>query len=186
MTYRVPKKIAAAVFDIIGGLEGAELLISGEVVLVRSSHVLPNVDDFDSRTFIGGGWGVVSRETDPRAATLHQINFANVIPETCVRDDDPHFITGHVKLARLRETGNILLGSSAFLALWREAGHVTLEWLYKTKGVSFLEFYGTILEHSGSRFVLCLFRKENGEWRWSYVCLNKQSYGTSVALTLAQ
>lgn len=184
MKYKVPREIAAAVFDIIGGIEGAKQLIAGEVVLVRASKVLLNRDDFNPGTFIGNGWRTIPKETDLRAATLSQVNFAAVIPETCVCDDDPHFITGHVKLARLRESGNILLGSSAFLALWGEEGHVTLEWLYKTKGVSFLEFFGTILEHSGSRFVLCLFRKENGGWRWSYLCLNKESYPTSFALTL--
>lgn len=116
---------------------------------------------FNPLAFLGDGWRVV--ETDERAAKLSEVDFAKVNLETCLNGET--WITGEEKLKRLKSGGNIRLDASCFLALWNEKGHRTLNWLYKERGVTCLDFFGTILESPcGFRCVLCLCRTDGGSW----------------------
>ena len=174
-----------AVIDKLGGEEGAMRFLAGEVVLQFIDRKLQTTDPFDPTKFVGKTWKVIDTETDARAARLQEVDFARVNGEVCLRPEDGGAITGEEKLRRLREGGNILLGSNAFLALWREKDHQTLEWLFREKNASFFEFYGELLmDRGGSIFVLCVFREEHARWRWGYLWVGKDRTARHLALAI--
>lgn len=174
-----------AVIDKLGGEDGVMRFLAGEVVLQFIDRKLKTTDNFDLTKFVGKTWKIVDAETDVRAARLTEVDFAMVSGETCLRPEDDGVMSGSEKLRRLREGGNILLGPNAFLALWREKDHQTLEWLYHEKNASFFEFYGELLEdRGGSLFVLCIFREEHGNWRWGYLWIGQNRAARHIALTI--
>jgi len=139
-------------------------------------RILPTIKTFDPATFIDKGWKVLEAETDRRASALEQVDFTKANLETCFKQGETH-ITGEEKLKRLKEGGNIRLGSETFLALWTEEGQKTLEWLHGEKGVACFDFFGTILEGPyNDRFVLRLYRygysydegRVFGGWKWDW------------------
>ncbi len=126
---------------------------------------------FDPVAFIGEGWEV--DETDERATALQSIDPEKIRPLVCLMGGEAS-IKGGEFLRRLKSGGNIRLDAGFFLALWREKGHVTLEWLFDRYGVVSLSFFGTILkEPEGSRCVLCLYRSSvGGGWHRRFCWLN--------------
>ena len=134
---------------------------------------IPRAVAFDPVAFIGSGWKVLKHETDHRATKLTEVDFTKVNFETCLHGEPK--ITGEEKLKRLKESGNIRLDAGVFLALWNEwrnapedkKSETALEWLYREKGLAYLDFMGTVFESpSGYRFVLYLYRCGDGAWRW--------------------
>ncbi len=148
------------------------------------SRFLATVKNFDPVSFFGGIWKVIEEETDKRAEALNEVDFNKINFETCLKPGEDKII-GEEKLKRLREGGNILLGAETFLAFWQEKEHATLEWLHKEKGVTYIYFFGTILEGPcHDRYVLYLYCFD-GQWDWDYYWLGF-SWGDrdfSVSLT---
>lgn len=139
---------------------------------------------FDPVTFIGRGWSLDEPE-DARALKLAAVDFAGVTFATCLQEDERR-ITGEEKLRRLKECKVIRLDAKVGQALYEEEGHQTLEWLRKEKGITYLDFLGTILRGPyGYRFVLCLVWRE-GRWHWDCSWLDRdwlESY-PSAALAI--
>ncbi len=146
-------------------------------------HILSTVKTFDPVAFIGRDWKVIKDESDKRTEAMTEVDFTRVNFETCLKDGET-YITGEEKLKRLKEGGNILLGAETFLALWEEKDHATLEWLYKEKGVTYLDFFGTILGRpDGRRCVLYLYRDDGGwHWRCFWLGLGWRDRDFSVSL----
>ncbi len=161
--------------------------------LMNSSSARPGMQILPPRrilatpkaTCTNGAIKDIPGEQDRRAMALTEIDFGAINFENCFSKEDGLVISGEEKLRRLRDGRNILLGASAFLALWNEWEHQTLEALYQQRGTSVFEFFGNILEdQGGSRFVLCLFRAENRKWRWGYLWMGKRRSAEHLALTI--
>ena len=144
---------------------------TSNAVIQPIATVLSTIKTFDPVIFISKGWKVLNYETDKLGANLTEVDFNKMVLETCLKEGETS-ITGEEKLKRLKEGSNARLGLKAFLALWEEKDHATLEWLYKEKGVAYLDFFGDILEYpDGERCVLCLCRGSGGGWDWRYCWL---------------
>jgi len=168
-------------------MDGVERFLSGAIVLQIVAMIVKIARDvvFKPVTFIGKGWKMLDKETDERAVKLAEVDFTKVNLATCLKEGEPS-ITGEEKLKRLREGGDILLDVGIFLALWNEEGHTTLNWLYKERGVTYLDFFGTILEGpSGGRYVLYLYRRDDGRWDWHCDCLAHDWNGENFSASLA-
>lgn len=139
------------------------------VVNVIASFTLKLVDKFNYTDFLGEGWSVV--ECDKREDSLTEVDWNKVDFETCLEDDELR-ITGEEKLKCLKAMGKIRHGGRSFLTLWkdyqekREAS--VLEQLYKIKGITYIDFFGLVLQmpNGRRRCVLYLCRDANGAWHW--------------------
>ncbi|MCX6713049.1 MAG: hypothetical protein NTY66_02475, partial [Candidatus Vogelbacteria bacterium] len=48
-----------------------------------------------------------------------------------------------------------------------------LGWLYRTRKITYLDFFGLVLrDPDGRRCVLCLYRHGDGSWLWNYYWLD--------------
>ncbi|MBU0707843.1 hypothetical protein KKG41_05740 [Patescibacteria group bacterium] len=127
-------------------------------------HVLERLP-FDPESFSGKGWEVDERVGNRTGGNL---DAGQIVRMDYLREGET-YITGDERLHRIKEApGDIQLDAEDFLALWQEQGHATLRWLYDTKGITWLSFWGTVLRDSGSRGVLCLSRDDGGSWDWDY------------------
>lgn len=158
------------------------------VVTVVASFVLKLASSFDSTEFIGKGWSVWKgpadgnglegdEDRDVREDDLAEIDWSHVEFETCLKEGES-CITGEEKFCRLKKSGKICYGGRAFLSLWKdyqEKGESSvLENLYRTKGITYVDFFGLILRTSdGYRRVLYLFRRDGGRWGWGYYWLDR-------------
>lgn len=140
------------------------------VICLVASFVLKLVDAFSHTDFLGNDWSVVER--DEREDGFKEMDWSKVDYETCLKEGET-VITGEEKLKRLKAGGKIRLGGRAFLTLWndyqekKEAS--VLEQLYKTKGMTYVDFFGLLLQTPvGRRGVLCLCRVNGGIWNWHY------------------
>lgn len=128
-------------------------------------HVLERLP-LDPESFLGKGWSV-----DERISTRTGGNFeaGRIVRKHYLRESETS-ITGEERIRRIKEeSGDIQLDAQDFMALWQENGHTTLRWLYDTKGITWLSFWGTVLrDPRGNRSVLYLYRRGDGSWYWFY------------------
>jgi hypothetical protein len=130
---------------------------------------------FNPTAFIGEGWSIWrgpingnrlkgAEEQDRRSHKLTEVDFSRVSFETCLEEGETR-ITGEEKLKRHESAGHICLDAKVGQALFEEEGHKTLNWL-KDRGITWMEFPGTILRSpGGSRCVLALYWGGSG-WHW--------------------
>lgn len=154
---------------------GAQFII-GEPKVIRTKF-------FDPARFIGKDWRIWrgpadgdgltgEKDTDPRSQDIAEIEIARILFETCLREGE-NSIAGEEKLSRLKKAGHIRLGGNTFLGFWEDyqanKENSVLEWLYRTRKITYLDFFGDILrDPRGRRFVLCLYRRGGGQWFWCY------------------
>jgi len=126
---------------------------------------------FDPKSFIGEGWQDIVGERDERSAKLTEVDFAKAKFVSCLEKGESS-IKGEEKLRRLKETGNIRLGATVSMGLWQDyqsnGKNSVLERLYQAGTIKdFLDFFGTVLLGPGGyRYVLYLYRRDDGEWHW--------------------
>jgi hypothetical protein len=127
-------------------------------------HILKR-QPFDPEQFMGMGWTIgeqIGRRTEDN------LDAERIVGKNYLREGESSLI-GEERLLRIKVMPDVQLDADDFLALWQEKDHVTLEWLYDTKGITFLSFWGTILrDPSGYRIVLYLHRDEDGLWYGLY------------------
>lgn len=156
----------------------------GEVTIVK--RLLDCSKPFNPTEFIGPDWKEAER--DERSYALTEIDFSQVLLETCLEKNEDR-ITGETKLKRLKEKELIRLGGQQFLALWLDyqanKENSVLEWLRKTRGITYLDFPGLVLLYpDGSRYVLYLFWY-GGQWYWDYYWLDYVWDGRHFSAALA-
>lgn len=179
--------LQAVIDDPIGsGREFTRFLQNRARMIVNGlKMVITLVATFNPTDFIGKGWTIWKgpangkglkgdEDRDVREDSLTEIDLASIELDTCLKDGESR-ITGEEKLRRLKEAGKIRLGGRAFAAFLldyqsqKDKSESMLEHLYKTRGVTYLDFMGLILRGpSGGRYVLCLGRDGGGRWRWGY------------------
>jgi len=159
---------------------------------------------FNPEEFLGNGrsiWkgsadgdGLSGKEDiDERSSALSEIDPTQILFEICLKRGE-NLVLGEEKLRRLKKMPErIRLGGSDFLGLWEnyqaDKENSGLEWLYQNQGITYLDFFGTILRAPfGSRCILCLYRDDGGGWRWSYDWLDDDwnTDGPSAVLASAQ
>ena len=169
--------------------------------IAEASKVLtiPRTNPFDPPTFVGEGFsiwrgpadglGLTGQEAqDARALLLTEVDFTKVTFETALRNGESQ-ITGEEKLSRLIASGVIRLDAGVSLALWNDyeknkAGSM-LEWLRKEKGITYLDFFGTILHaHFINRYVPYLGHVGGG-WRRGVYWLGHDSIDGQHSCVLA-
>jgi len=128
-------------------------------------HILQR-KPFDPEKFIGKGWKV---DEQVGKRTGGNLGAGQIIRKDYLKSGES-YINGEERLKRIKATPeDIQLDGDDFLALWQEEGHKALNWLYKTKAITWLSFWGIILRSPGGhRSVLYLCRLEDGSWRWGY------------------
>jgi hypothetical protein len=127
---------------------------------------------FDPVTLIGLDWEVIADEHDKRNDGVTEVDFNAVDFPTCLKEDESR-VTGEDKLKRLKASGQILYGANAFMGTWKDyqsrKENSVLETLFRTKGITYLDFFGDVLlSPSGDRFVLYFCRLVDGGWLWRY------------------
>ncbi len=115
------------------------------------------------------GKGLEGKKENYEPDSLNEVKLDELLLEICLNDGESS-ITGETKLGRLKDSKKILLGGRAFLAFWNDyqanKENSALEWLRKTKGVTYLDFPGLIVRYPvGDRYVLYLYFRD-GEWFW--------------------
>ncbi|MFA6391529.1 MAG: hypothetical protein WCW66_02070 [Patescibacteria group bacterium] len=142
---------------------------------VSPSHLLKRLP-FNPEQFLGKGWKI---DEQVGRRTGDNLDAGRIVGKDYLRRWE-YNISGEQCLRRIKAKSDVQLDADDFLALWQENGHVTLKWLYGTKGITFLSFWGTILRYPfGDRFVLCLDRFGNGSWNCDYYWVDCGSWGTS-------
>lgn len=151
---------------------GLRLVIKGPSMLI-----VDRTKPFNPTAFVGDGWTIWhgpkngdglngDEEQDIRSLKRTEIDFAQVLFEHCLKKGEPS-ITGEEKLVRHIATKHIRLDAKIGQCLLEEKGQATLEWLYDTFGITWLEFPGTVLRRAnGRRCFLYLCRGAYGRWYW--------------------
>lgn len=145
-------------------------------------HVLQR-QFFNPESFLGQGWKIDEGIGQRSGSNL---DAGRIVRQDYLRKGES-YINGEERLKRIKKApADVQLDADDFLALWQEEGHATLKWLYDTKGITWLSFWGTILRHPfGDRCVLGLSRGGDGSWCWDYVWLDSVWDSNDPAAVLA-
>ncbi len=172
------------------GQRFTEFLKNGcQFIYIGEMRKLQLDESFDLTTFpgLGMGWnywrgpldgdGKVGNEwIDSRAAVFTELNLAEMIFKTCLKEGEPS-IKGFEKLRRLvvEETDFIRYDLKFFLTFWKDyqkyKENSMLEIFYRTQQKDYLDFMVPLCNPNGDCYVLYLYRDDNGKWCWSYRCL---------------
>ncbi|MCH7492873.1 hypothetical protein IID19_04805 [Patescibacteria group bacterium] len=136
-----------------------KLVVEGSAEIVHKPHILKR-QPFDPEQFLGKGWKIDEQVGN---RTGDNLDAGKIVTNDYLRERASS-INGEDRLKRIKAaTEDIQLDASDFLALWKEKDHVTLKWLYDTRGITWLSFWGTILRGpDGLRHVLYLDRRGGG------------------------
>ncbi len=157
---------------------------SYNIIKGPSSLIVDRIKPFDAAKFIGSGTTIWrgpkngdgftgEEEQDLASLTLTEFDFSKVLFEHCIKEGET-VITGEEKLARHIAAKHIRLDARIGQGLYEEKGQATLEWLYQTFDVDWVELPGTTLRDSdGVRYFLFLYRDGYGRWRWFYGWLGR-------------
>ena len=148
------------------------------------------VAPFDPVKFISPDWKVTADEHDKRNDSLTEVDFNKVGFETCLKGDESS-ITGEEKLKRLKAQKQIRYGVVVFMGLWLDylarKENSVLETLFRTKGITYLDFFGDVLlSPGGRRRGLYLYRDGGGRWRWHYRWLDRSWGARSRSVVSSQ
>ena len=119
-------------------------------------------------------------DQDARSLRLTEVDFAEVLFTACLKKDEA-VITGEEKLARHIAAKHIRLDAKVGQCLLEEKGQATLEWLYRTFGITWFELPGTVLRRAyGHRYFLYLCRDVLGRCLWRFFWLSLSGRLASV------
>ena len=166
------------------------------VIKGPSTLIVDRTKPFNPATFVGRGWtiwrgpkdgnGLTGEEAqDTVSLKLTEIDFAKVLFTACLKDGEAT-VTGEEKIIRHGVAGHTRLDAKIGQSLFEEKGQATLEWLYKTFGITWFELPGTVLRGSvGDRYFLCLYRDNDGRWYWLYYWLGSNRSARDPSAVLA-
>jgi len=146
---------------------------------------------FDPMAFIGERWQEIAGEQDERSVNLPEVDFAKVRFVRYLKKGESS-IKREEFLRRLKETDDIRLGTTVFMGLWNDyeakRKDSVIEHLYQEGKIkNWLYFFGSIiLGPDGDRGVLYLYRRGDGEWRWSVDWLESDWDTESLSAVLPQ
>ena len=120
--------------------------------------------------FLMDGWAIAG-QTDQRADSLDLVDIRKL--EFWPKDQTEKHESGRVRISRLYAQRYLLHGIRLFGALlkdWQELGEFSiLEWLRAVKGITCINFAGSVIEHKGRQYVLYLHHFKEHDWRgWAF------------------
>lgn len=132
---------------------------------------------FDPVKFIGKGW-TIDEQLSKRSGS--NLDAGKIVRKDYLKNGESS-INGEERCRRIKANpAEIQLDGEDFLALYEEKGQLTLRWLYETQGITWLSFWGIILQSPfGYRGVLCLFRRGGGSWCWHYRWVGNDNWDAS-------
>jgi len=165
--------------------EGAEIADAFEADVRRrvearirttEPHILKR-QPFDPAKFLGKDW-TIDEQVGKRDGD--NLDAGKLVRKDYLKKGES-YINGEERLKRIKAVPeDIQFDASDFLALWQEKDHATLKWLYDTRGITWLSFWGTILrDPDGGRDVLYLCRDEDGSWDWDCGWVDDGSWDAS-------
>lgn len=156
---------------------GAQFIVAGAMAILTKT--------FSPSKFIGNGWTIWKgpvdgdglsgeEDKDERSLKISRLEATKIVFNNCLKEGETS-VKGEEKIRRLKNEKPelIRLGGNAFLGLWEDykanGANSILEWLYKSKGIRFIDFPGLVLRGpDGFRCILCLCRDDDGQWDWRY------------------
>lgn len=135
-------------------------------------RILSIIKSFNPADFIGEGSVLIEEAMDRRSLLITEIDPTMVIFKTVSGSEQ--WINGTMQLSKLEYVyGDLIrLGADHFLAFWEDylenKKNSVLEWFYRTKKITYLDFFGTPIRHWYYRehCVLALNRYDH-EWKWT-------------------
>jgi hypothetical protein len=141
----------------------------GGLVIPTVPFVASNFPGF--RDGLDFGHGSEKEYHDEASTLLTEVDFIKVEFVACLEEGDGGCILGGgLKLARLKETGRVLLGASVAMGLWHDYQSCenkfesVIETLYQRERVTYVDFFGDVFCDDDRLFVLCFRRCSNGQW----------------------
>ena len=126
---------------------------------------------FNPVEFIGAGFKMDPNEPeDQNSLVLTEFDLKKVRFEHMLKEGEES-ITGEKKLQRLKARDNFVRADAKFgqtlFEDWQKNGENSmLEYLRKTRGVTWMDFPGTVLQGSGVRRCVLYLRWSGGCWSW--------------------
>ncbi|MBU3895826.1 hypothetical protein KKG36_00690 [Patescibacteria group bacterium] len=126
--------------------------------------------------FLMDGWAIGHGQTDQRADSLGWVDVGKL--EFWPKDQTEKHESGRVRISRLYAQRYLLHGIRLFGALlkdWQELGEFSiLGWLRAVKGITCINFAGSVIEHKGRQYVLYLRHSKERDWRgWAFRDVNE-------------
>lgn len=195
---------AEAVFNKLGGNRGVDRFLRGELEVREATNRTFPLPVFDP-SFVGDGWKTWKcrpenpevfdengqEDIDPRARAVNEVNWNLVRFLTMLRREEKTTgIKGQEKTRRMRKSRRSFpLDCRAFSFLWEDwkknGANSVLEWLRKTRGITYVDFLGQSLRSpNGLRFVLSLYWY-GGVWFSDYRWLGSHWYARNFSAALA-
>ncbi len=174
----------------VGGTKQALHISQGKAVVGILDLVMEipkniDIDAFMDRHKETKGLRVIESKSDKRLAALNEVDLTSVELMSCVPEGDNEPIRGYERLSRLKKSPNIRLGFETFYALEEtEHGIKIREFLFNNTGLRYFDFFGTIFEDvvTKVRYVLFLFRQDNGIWIYDKRSLKFSWKGNTLTL----
>lgn len=142
---------------------------------------------FNPAECIGAGWsfwkgpkdgdGLDGEEARDKASlVLTEVDFEKVDFLNCLEAGESR-IVGEKKLERLQGLGRTIYGTTVGWGLWldyqQNGAQSVLEKLYQQKGITYIDLFGDVLRSpDGFRYVLYLYRSDDGSWNWDCTWLD--------------
>ncbi|GEM_PF-1853095 len=141
--------------------------------LATEPHLLQR-RPFEPEQFLGKGWQI-DEVVGQRSGD--NLDAGKIILKDYLKEGE-FSVNGEERLERIKDNpDDVQLDAKDCLALWQEKDHATLKWLYDTRGITFLSFWATILRRpGGDRYVLCLYRHQDGSWNLCYHGVSRCNY----------
>lgn len=113
------------------------------------------------------GW--VIAEQDERSLALKEVDLSQVRLVHVLKPGE-RYVTGEVKIQRLKDAGYILLDAQIFQTLWKKQHLIPKSWRKKTgRYATWIFFDGTVLAHQTEITRCLLFLYWTGK-RWDWGC----------------
>lgn len=166
-----------------------QMAIEGRFRLFQTMTTIDVTEPFDPAEFIGQKWGVWKgpadgdglsgeEDVDGRSLAISVIDPTQILLERYLKEGES-WIVGEEKLRRMKDDPNkIRSGGNVFLGLWKDyeanGENSVLERLYQERRVTYLDFFGLVLRSPvGNRYVLFLYRDDDGGWYWDVSWLDR-------------
>jgi len=171
-----------AIVNKLGGMEGVQRLLSGELVMQSIRHLL-TISRAGNSVYSGTGLATWlgkkngnglsgDPQRDPRSLALTELDIEKIQFKHYIDlDEGETVITGEDRLKAIKASGDIGLDAQVGWDLYKEPGQKSLRWLYDNRGVTWMEFPEVLRFSFGLRCFLYLSRDGGGSWLWDFYYL---------------
>ncbi|MEK7066059.1 MAG: hypothetical protein AAB965_00635, partial [Patescibacteria group bacterium] len=171
-----------AMVNKLGGMEGVQRLLSGELVIQAVRRLLA-ISRAGNSVYTGTGLATwLGRKNgdglsgdpqrDPRSLALTELDIEKIQFKHYIdQGEGETMITGENRWKAIKASGDIGLDAQVGWDLYKEPGQKALRWLYDNRKVTWMEFPEVLRYSNGRRYFLYLYRDDDGSWSWYYYCL---------------